>query len=283
MIAFNQWLKSTQLSGPRLFRLRGFCHVLAKSLVFPLLVIMAWIPQASQAQPASQSSDKDWPMYQHDAAHTGRTPATVPNDDPLYLQWAYAFGERVEIEAQPIIAAGVIYQGVMNGEMHAIDADTGAKLWIAQPGGPIPHTAAAYGERVYFGSLDGNVYALSTPDGSTAWKFSTGGPVISAPAVVDGRLYIGSNDGNLYALDAATGSKLWSVQTGGPVVSSPAVVGGKVYFGSEDLTARCADAVTGALIWDTPLYGAGMHNTHPVVSDDGNVVIFLTVKGGGSS
>ena len=106
---------------------------------------------------------------------------------------------------------------------------------------------------------------------------------MSAPAVVDGRVYIGSNDGNLYALDAATGSELWRVVTAGPVVSSPAVKGGYVYFGSEDMVARCADAVTGNLLWTTPLYGAGMHNTHPVVSDDGNVVIFVTVKAGGSS
>ncbi len=222
-------------------------------------------------------------MYQHDPAHSGRTSATISNDGPLYLQWAYAFGERVEVEAQPVIADGVIYQGVMNGEMHAIDADTGQALWIQRPGGPIPHSAAIYGSRVYFGSLDGNVYALSAADGSTDWQFSSGGPVMSAPAVVDGRLYIGSNDGNLYALDAVTGAELWRVETSGPVVSSPAVVGGRVYFGSEDLVARCVNAVTGQSIWATSLYGAGMHNTHPVVSDDGSVVIFLTIKAGGSS
>jgi uncharacterized repeat protein (TIGR01451 family) len=222
-------------------------------------------------------------MYQHDPTHSGRTPATVFNDGPLYLQWAYAFGERVEVEAQPIISDGVIYQGVMNGEMHAIDADLGTALWVATPGGPIPHTAATDGDLVYFGSLDGKVYALSASDGSTVWQFRTGAPVVSAPAVVDGRLYIGSNDGNLYALDAATGTELWRVETGDPVVSSPAVEGGRVYFGSEDMTARCVESTTGDLLWATPLYGAGMHNTHPVISDDGRVVIFVTVKAGGSS
>jgi hypothetical protein len=222
-------------------------------------------------------------MYQHDPAHSGRTPATVFNGGPLYLQWAYAFGERVEVEAQPVVADRVIYQGVMNGEMHAIDANTGQALWIVRPGGPIPHTAAVYRDYVYFGSLDGNVYALSKADGHTVWQFRTRGPVVSAPAVVNGRLYIGSNDGNLYALDANTGVQLWRVGTGGPVVSSPAVANGRVYFGSEDMKARCVDAVTGRLIWAASLYGAGMHNTHPVVSDDGNVVIFLTVKAGASS
>jgi uncharacterized repeat protein (TIGR01451 family) len=253
------------------------------SLVLIVIIVIAPMQGTSQAASVSRSSGDDWPMYQHDPAHSGRTPATVFNAGPLYLQWAYAFGERVEVEAQPVIADGVVYQGVMNGEMHAIDADTGRARWIARPGGPIPHTAAVKAGRVYFGSLDGSVYALSAADGSTVWQFHTGGPVVSAPAVVNGRLYIGSNDGKLYALDAVTGAELFHVGTGGPVVSSPAVVGGRVYFGSEDMVARCVDAATGRSIWSTSLHGAGMHNTHPVVSDDGGVVIFLTVKPGGSS
>jgi uncharacterized repeat protein (TIGR01451 family) len=254
--------------------------------VFLFLLVFAFVsrtPEMGQAASIPGVQTDDWPMYQHDPAHSGRTAATAFNGGPLYLQWAYAFGERVEVEAQPVISGGVIYQGVMNGEMHAIDADTGTAIWIVTPGGPIPHTAAVHGSLVYVGSLDGNVYALSTADGHTVWQFHTGGPVMSAPAVVDGRVYVGSNDGNLYALASTDGGELWRVPTGGPVVSSPAVKDGRVYFGSEDMVARCADAVTGSVLWDTPLYGAGMHNTHPVVSDDGNVVIFVTVKAGGSS
>ena len=264
----------------------GMGGVILLAILAALLIAGRTHTSASVSpQAAAQAAANDWPMYQHDAAHSGRTPATVTNSGPLYLQWAYAFGERVEVEAQPVISGGVIYQGVMNGELHAIDADTGAPVWIERPGGPIPHTAAVAGSRVYFGSLDGNIYALATADGSTVWQFQTGGPVISAPAVVDGQLYIGSTDGNLYVLDAATGAELWRVETGGPVVSSPAVAvaNGLVYFGSEDMMARCVDPAQQRVIWTTPLHGAGMHNTHPVVSDDGQVVIFVTVKPGGSS
>lgn len=251
-----------------------------------LLSALLIVNMPVHAQAVSQTptlNANDWPMYQHDPAHSGRTPATVYNDGPLFIQWAYSFGERVEVEAQPIVANGVLYQGVMNGEMHAINAYNGHVLWIKRPGGPIAHTAAVDGARVYFGSLDGNVYALKINDGALAWTFTTGGPVVSAPTVVDNRLFIGSNDGNLYALNAATGEKLWQVHTGGPVVSSPAVVNGHVYFGDEDLKARCVDAATGAILWETQLYGFSMHNTHPVVSDNGQVVIFVTVKPGASS
>ena len=123
-----------------------------------LLLSAAVAPRASRAEPAAAA---DWPMYQHDPAHSGRTSATVFSGGPLYLQWAYAFGERVEVEAQPVISGSVIYQGVMNGELHAIDANTGAAKWIVRPGGPIAHTAAVHGARVYVGSLDHHLYALA--------------------------------------------------------------------------------------------------------------------------
>lgn len=264
----------------------SFPRIRNTALCLVTLVMIFLVHHPTLAQDVNRMvplSPDDWPMYQHDPAHSGRTPATVYNAGPLFLQWAYSFGERVEIEAQPIIANGVIYQGVMNGEMHAINANTGQVLWIKRPGGPIAHTAATDGVRVYFGSLDGNVYALNTSNGELAWTFVTDGPVVSAPTVVNERVFIGSNDGSLYALEATTGVKLWQVQTDGPVVHSPAVINGRVYFGSEDLKARCVNAVSGGILWETQLYGFSMHNTHPVVSDNGQVVMFVTVKAGVSS
>ncbi len=241
-------------------------------------------PAPAEATPTDLESAGDWPMYQHDASHSGRASATVVNTGPLYVQWAYSFGERVEVEVQPVIADGVAYIGAMNGNLHAINLITGQDQWLPKrPGGPIAHTAAVADGRIIFGSLDGKVYALSKISGSTLWQYQTGGAVVSAPTVVNGIVYIGSNDGNLYALNAADGSKRWNIQTGAPVVSSPAVSNGQVYFGSEDLMARAANADTGALIWSAKLNGAGMRNTHPVVSDDGKVVIFVTVKAGVTS
>ncbi|MFZ6028793.1 MAG: PQQ-binding-like beta-propeller repeat protein [Chloroflexota bacterium] len=253
--------------------------------LFVLILLASLLASAPvQASPISETeASEDWPMYQHDARHSGRTASTIANSNPLYLQWAYSFGERVEVEVQPVVAGNVIYVGVMNGDMHAINATTGAKIWTTRPGGPIAHTAAVSGGRVIFGSLDGYVYALNSSNGSLAWKFKTNGPVMSAPAVVDGRVLIGSNDGNLYAIHATTGAQAWKVTTGGPVVTSPAVANGRIYFGSEDMHARAVNASSGSVIWSKKLTGAGMHNMHPVVSDDGNVVIFLTVKPGGNA
>jgi hypothetical protein len=266
-------------------------RLIARGLLIAAL-LTAGLPTLSHSVPAvsAQTPEQeltvaatDWPMYMHDANHSGRTPATIANSTIMKLQWAYSFGERVEVEAQPIVVSGVVYQGVMNGDMHAINGNTGQALWVKRYGGPIAHTAAYDTGRIFYGSLDGKVYALNAADGSLLWSFTTRAPVVSAPTVVNGIVYIGSNDKRLYALNASNGTKVWEFLTGGPVVSSPAVVNGKVYFGSEDVKARCVDAATGQLIWETQLTGTGMRNTHPVVSDLYPVVIFTTIKPGASS
>ena len=95
---------------------------------------------------------------------------------------------------------------------------------------------------VYFGSGDGNVYALNASTGAKLWSlYHRRRSVISSPAVANGVVYIGSDDDNVYALNASTGAKLWSYTTGSNVGSSPAVVNGVVYVGSGRRQRVCAE------------------------------------------
>lgn len=80
-------------------------------------------------------------------------------------------------------------------------------------------SAAVANGKIYVGSYDGNVYALKAASGAKLWSFPTGGEVFSSPAVAKGVVYVGSNDKNVYALNAATGAKLWSYTTGYDVVA----------------------------------------------------------------
>src|SRR5258708_4955632 len=57
---------------------------------------------------------------------------------------------------------------------------------------------------IYFGGDDGNVYAVDAETGRQIWKRTTNGPVPATPAIVDGTVYIGRYDAKLYALDSPT-------------------------------------------------------------------------------
>ena len=79
---------------------------------------------------------------------------------------------------------------------------------------------------VYIGSQDGNVYALNANTGTKIWNYTTGNWVRSSPTVANGIVYVGSWDHNIYALNATTGTKIWNYTTGNWVLSSPTVVNG---------------------------------------------------------
>jgi outer membrane protein assembly factor BamB len=52
---------------------------------------------------------------------------------------------------------------------------------------------------VYAGSLNGNVYAVNAKTGARLWSYATGRFVQSSPTVANGAVYVGSDDGNVYA------------------------------------------------------------------------------------
>ncbi len=53
---------------------------------------------------------------------------------------------------------------------------------------------------LYFGGDDGNVYAVDAETGRQVWKTTTRGPVPCTPAIANGTVYMGSYDGKFYAL-----------------------------------------------------------------------------------
>jgi outer membrane protein assembly factor BamB len=231
----------------------------------------------------------DWPQYRHDLQRSGRAGTAIQRgrDGALHLQWAYSFGERVEVEVEPIVASGKVFVGAMNGTMTALNSADGSLAWQFTQAGPIPHSAAYADGRLFFGSLDGAVYALDAASGALLWQVQTGGPVYAAPAVANNMVYIGSVAGRFFALDAASGAERWHYPAGaarlptaftGAAALSPDH--SRVYIGNEDMAARALDAANGALIWQRQLTGVGMRSTYPVVADDGATVIFLTTKPG---
>jgi len=138
---------------------------------------------------------------------------------------------------------------------------------------------------VYFGSSDGNVYALDANSGALKWKFHTGDVVHSSPAIADGILYVGSWDTYLYALDANRGAEKWRFKTGDDpefhnhvgIQSSPAVADGVVYFGSRDSYAYAVDAGTGKQLWKFSTDGSWVNNS-PVVHE-GKVYFGTSIPG----
>jgi outer membrane protein assembly factor BamB len=110
---------------------------------------------------------------------------------------------------------------------------------------------------VYFGSSDGNLYAVDADSGTLRWKFATNGIIHTSPAIKNGTVYIGSWDTWLYAIDAQTGKEKWKFKTQNQPVyhllegiqASPAVSDSIVFIGARDGYFYAINANAGTLLW----------------------------------
>jgi outer membrane protein assembly factor BamB len=198
------------------------------------------------------SPSSDWPMYQHDVAHTGYSNC-APAGGPVPL-WNFTAGE--DIVATPAVVNGVVYVGDTENDDHfyAINATNGAQIWgVTWTHSSFESSPAIVHGIIYVGVGDGYFYALNTTDGSQIWSYAIPNSSPSAnycsPTVADGIVYIGGADGKIYALDASNGGLIWTYTTGDSVESSPAVVNGVVYVGSDDYNLYALNAYTGVEIW----------------------------------
>lgn len=247
-----------------MFRRRLLAALLA------LVILLAGLPPA---QPVSaQTPDADWPQLGRDPQHTNFSPQQI--DPPYCYTWKW---DEVPLasRAQPVVAAGRLFIGSMDGSLYARDASSGAPLWSFASRGPIRHSAAVIGDVVIFSSQDGYTYALHAATGGPLWKTYTG-PSATAPLIDEPHrwIYMASEDGILTALEITRGAPLWQFDANAPILTTPALSqdGKTVFAGSEAVQAFALNASDGSLRWRTPLQGQSLADRYPVVS--GNTVFY---------
>jgi outer membrane protein assembly factor BamB len=119
-------------------------------------------------------------------------------------------------------AAPIALIGTRYGQLHAVDALTGRRLWSFRTQRAIdssPAIAEVDGVlTAFFGSHDQSLYAISALTGDLLWRFHTKGDVYSSAAVFQegSRELVAftSGDDRLYVLDAKTGTEVWSTLPG---------------------------------------------------------------------
>jgi outer membrane protein assembly factor BamB len=168
----------------------------------------------------------------------------------------------------PTVANGVVYTGLFNGEVYALDAGTGAQLWSSTVENYTLHSPpVVVSGHVYVVPDNGNVYCLDARTGAKIWNYSTGrsgnffgkiwtpsitGGFVGFPVAVGGYTYVGSDNGVLHALNDSTGIEIWNYTTDG-VVGSPSVANGYLYLGSNsgnNGNFYVLNASTGARVWN---------------------------------
>jgi outer membrane protein assembly factor BamB len=159
--------------------------------------------------------------------------------------------------SSPAIDADTVYIGSGDGNVYALDAQSGTLRWKFRTGNVVHASPAIANGMVYIGSWDSYFYALDAKSGQERWRFKTGEDheianqvgIQSSALIADGTVYFGCRDSNLYALDAASGAKKWVYSNKGSwVISTPIAKEGTLYFATSDSALfNAVDAKSGAL------------------------------------
>jgi hypothetical protein len=238
-------------------------------MVFSLIAMVPFsaLPPPIVAAPLSATAS-DWPQLGYDPQRTNASPLQV--DGPYCYQWKW-YEAPIASRAQPVVAAGRLFVGDMDGFLHARNATTGAQLWRSNVGSPIRHSPAVLDDLAIVSTHGGATLAFDVTTGNLRWSRITG-PSATAPLIdpVSKRVFVASTNSQLSALQGSSGALLWTYNSGAPILTSPALSADRatVFFGDEGIAAVAVSASDGTLRWRTALQGQSLADRYPVVVGD---------------
>ncbi len=133
----------------------------------------------------------------------------------------------------------------------ALDAETGERLWLFNPGSAVSKPIVGDGV-VYVATAESNMHAVDAATGEQLWQFKPDGARL-LPTSANGVVYLPTWGGGLYALKSATGERLWHFGPGA-VFGRTMVADGMVYALSGCSHDGCTelyalDAASGEEVW----------------------------------
>ncbi len=179
--------------------------------------------------------------------------------------WSSSIGSGVGhyfSKLQPVFGYEKIFVASRDGDVKALDPETGKVIWTNDLEGDNPARlsgglTASYG-KLFFGSENGFVVALDVENGEELWRAEVTGEVLAKPATDNNYVIVNTSRGMLTALDAATGEEVWAISTEVPNLtlrgdSTPSTASGGVFWGTANGRLAAAVISRGQLIWQQPV------------------------------
>lgn len=156
--------------------------------------------------------------------------------------------------------------------LHAFVAATGTEYWFYPTTMPVGNSPTIHDGVVYFGVFDKTIHAVDLETGNPIWQTKEAGAGYDTnPLVAQNMVYAGNRDGYFYAFDASDGSLAWHHRTDARISYSAAIDTDNktLYFASNDAHAYALVAHTGELLWKSAkLPGDGFYSWWPLVVGD---------------
>jgi outer membrane protein assembly factor BamB len=230
-------------------------------------------PEAAQnLAPAVAVTERSWPLARGGSLAQGVAQSPLP--DQLEMLWQHKV-EGGAFENTPAIAEGVVYLADMDGEVSALDLNSGKVRWKQKIDTGFIASPSVRGKLVYVGDYDGKFHALDSASGAVRWTHASDAEIDGGANFWRDNVLFGSQDANLYCLNAESGEFVWKFAIQDQIRCMPTVVGDRSFVAGCDSLLHIVDLTTGTEAASVPI-GSPTGVTPAVL---GNVVYFSTMGG----
>ena len=177
----------------------------------------------------------------------------------LKKQWSAKIGDGQGdgfYKITPTLVDGVLYVASSDGEVAAISAADGDRLWRVELERPLSGGVGYHDRSLYLGGADGSVLQLSANDGVVEWEAAVSGEVLAAPAVSDDWVIVQTYDGKLLGFQPGADEPAWTFTSDVPVLtlrgtSTPILVADNAIAGFGDGKVIAVDVNSGNVSWES--------------------------------
>jgi len=239
-----------------------------------------------------QDTPHEWPMGRCNPGQTGVSPDQSVKP-PLRRKWAYQTPAGF-FKAAPIAAAGKLFVTLGEGQLMALDADTGKHCWSRMDldSNYSRYTPSSDGKRLFFSRTHGrkrvSLVALDVETGKTLWTYDAttafrgifGGLWEMSAVPAEGKVFyvrVDKTGAYVVALNPADGKEMWASKIAEPgwSITPPSYADGMLYSRANVLKSTKGHVVglkasNGTIVWkrnDFPVSTAGS-----MCSTDGTIV-----------
>ncbi len=195
---------------------------------------------------------------------------------------------------------GLAIVGGRNGEVIALDLETGSKKWVAKITSEVMSAPLVADDRVVVRGSDGRVFGFDIADGTRKWVFDRALPTLSirgngSAVKGNGVVYVGYEDGTVVMLRTTDGLQGWDQAIanadGRTELDRAADIDGEIQVGGEAIFATSFHGQSMALavnngrpVWtrDIGSYGGIAMNENLVILSDKNGVVHALNRADGS-
>jgi len=216
-----------------------------------------------------------------------------PNDPPAELVelenrisirqlWSSSLGSGTDEKRLNLVATldlGLLYLAAGEGEVAAIDVETGKKIWEVDTDLEISGGPGAGEGLVLIGTSNAELVALDAENGEERWRARVSSEILSVPKIANGVVVVHTVDGKLFGFDALDGTQIWIFDRSVPVLtlhgsSSPVISGDMVIGGFSSGKLVGLDLARGGVRWVTNLgISSGRSELERMVDIDGEPLV----------